>query len=122
MACQNVRMCIYVYFNVQYETSETIYQDQDLPSTDSLDLWAGIGEADADPKVDLYAALGYDRADFSSDCNEQSSNWECISGTCTCWVTKGVAFVGGACLDYDKTSMTEYSRTTAETAMVSLFK
>ena len=88
-----------------------------LPSTESLDTWAGIGETDADQKVDLYAALGYDQWDFQP-CSQQSANWKCEHGQCGCWSTKGVAFVGGACKDYSKTSFTEYSKTTAETAMV----
>ena len=104
---------------LQWDNSETIYKNQDLPSTESLDTWAGIGETDADQKVDLYAALGYDQWDFQP-CSQQSANWKCEHGQCGCWSTKGVAFVGGACKDYSKTSFTEYSKTTAETAMVNM--
>ena len=101
----------------KYDHSETIYQDRELPSSDSLATWAGIGETDADAKVDLYAAFGYDAKDFM-ECNAQRPGAQCDARGCTCWSTKGVAYVGGACTDYLKTSMNEYSLTTAETALV----
>ena len=75
---------------------------------------------DADPKVDLYAAFGYDQKDFM-ECNAQRPGAECDAQGCTCWSTKGVAYVGGACKDFSKTSMNEYSPTTAETAMASVY-
>ena len=69
-----------------------------MPSTDYLNDWSEIGEKDADQKVDLYVAFGKD-PDY--------------------WGTVGLAWVGGACEPYHKTSMNEHRNTPAETAMVS---
>ena len=68
-----------------------------MPSTNSLEAWSKIGQEDADPKVDLYAAFGKDPE---------------------YWGTVGLAWVGGACNDYIKTSMNEYRNTPGETASV----
>jgi hypothetical protein len=98
----------------KWDNSEAIYQNRDLPSTDSLDTWAGMMETeDADPKVDLYAVFGYDQWDFQP-CTASSANYR---GNGQCVSTKGVGFVGTACKDYSKISFNEYSKTTAETAM-----
>jgi len=81
----------------KYDVTETIYKNQDMPSTNSLEAWSKIGQEDADPKVDLYAAFGKDPE---------------------YWGTVGLAWVGGACNDYIKTSMNEYRNTPGETASV----
>ena len=70
-----------------------------MPNTNSLNDWSQIGQDDADPKVDLYCAFGKDPE---------------------YWGTVGLAWVGGACNDYTKTSMNEYRNTPAETAMVKI--
>ena len=70
-----------------------------MPSTDSLDAWSAIGQSDADPKVDLYAAFGKDPQYYG---------------------TVGLAWVGGACNKYIKTSFNEWRKTPVETAMVRL--
>ena len=104
-----------LYF--KWDNSEAIYKNRDLPSTDSLDTWAGMMETeDADPKVDLYAVFGYDQWDFQP-CTTSSANYR---GNGQCVSTKGVGFVGTACKDYSKISFNEYSKTTAETAMVNM--
>ena len=78
---------------------ESIYKDKDMPSTDHLEAWSKIGQEDADPRVDLYACFGYDPPQYGMS-------------------TVGLAWVGGACNDYIKTSMNEHRPTPAETAMV----
>jgi hypothetical protein len=70
-----------------------------MPSTDYLNAWSDIGKDDADPKVDLYAAFGYDPPQPGMS-------------------TVGLAWVGGACNDRIKTSMNEHRGSPAETAMV----
>ena len=82
---------------LQYDTSETIYKNKNYPSTDYLDTWAQIGQDDADPKVDLYAAFGKDPS---------------------YWGTVGLAYVGGACNDFIKTSFNEWRKTPSATAGV----
>lgn len=81
----------------KYDTSETIYKDEEYPSTDYLETWSAIGQADADDKVDLYATFGKDPS---------------------YWGTVGLAWVGGACNDYIKTSFNEWRATATENAMV----
>ena len=68
-----------------------------MPTTDFLDAWSEIGQKDADPKIDLYIAFGKDPVMHGS---------------------VGLAWTGGACKNYHKTSFNEWRRTPAETAMV----
>jgi hypothetical protein len=70
-----------------------------MPSTDYLEAWSNIGQQDADSKVDLYAAFGYDPPQYGMS-------------------TVGLAWVGGACNDRIKTSMNEHRNTPTETALV----
>ena len=72
-----------------------------MPTTDFLEAWSEIGQKDADPKIDLYIAFGKDPQ---------------MHGTV------GLAWTGGACKDYHKTSFNEYRRTPAQTAMVYIMK
>merc|ERR1719216_530151 len=81
----------------KYDKSETIYKNANYPSTDYLDTWSQIGKDDGDKKVDLYCAFGKDSSYYG---------------------TVGLAWVGGACNDYIKTSFNEYRNTPSETAMV----
>jgi hypothetical protein len=46
----------------KYDNSETIFQNVYWPSTDNLEKAAEVGQADADPKVDLYTWFGKDSA------------------------------------------------------------
>ena len=103
-------------YHFKWDHDETLYKNRDLGSSDNLHTWAGIGQTDADPKVDLYAALGYDKWDWEP-CTAASKNWK---GNGRCVMKKGVAFLGGACMKYDQTSFTEYEKTPAETAMVNI--
>ena len=59
--------------------------------------WSQIGEDDNDDRVDLYAAFGKDSSYYG---------------------TVGVAWVGGACTGYYKTSFNEYRDTASENAYV----
>ena len=68
-----------------------------MPNTDSLKAWSKIGKQDADPKVDLYVCFGRGPSYYG---------------------TVGLAWVGGACNDFLKTSMNEWRKTPAETASV----
>ena len=68
-----------------------------MPNTKFLEAWSAIGQQDADPKVDLYIAFGRDSEYYG---------------------TVGLAWTGGACSSYHKTSMNEWRRTPAETATV----
>ena len=88
------------FFLIKYDLDESIYEDRDLPSTDSLEAWSKIGKEDADRKIDLYIAFGKDSEYYG---------------------TVGEAWVGGACTPYDMTSMNEWRRTPVETAMASKF-
>jgi len=81
----------------KYDKSETIYKNANYPSTDYLDTWSQIGKDDGDKKVDLYCAFGKDSSYYG---------------------TVGLAWVGGACNDYIKTSFNEYRNTQSETGMV----
>jgi len=81
----------------KYDKSETIYKNANYPSTDYLDTWSQIGKDDGDKKVDLYCAFGKDSSYYG---------------------TVGLAWVGGACNDYIKTSFNEYRNTESETGMV----
>ena len=100
MLIQALCWLILVSFLIKYDLDESIYENRDLPNTDSLDAWSKIGQEDADPKIDLYIAFGKD------------SEY---------WGTVGLAWVGGACSPYLKTSMNEWRRTPVETAMASKF-
>ena len=84
-----------------------------MPSTDYLKQWSQIGQEDADDRVDLYVAFGYDEKDHS--CDPSSPNWT-GSG---CSFTTGLAYVGGACTDEIKNSMNEWSDSPAKTGLVS---
>ena len=84
----------------KYDKSETIYKNANYPSTDYLDTWSQIGKDDGDKKVDLYCAFGKDSSYYG---------------------TVGLAWVGGACNDYIKTSFNEYRNTPSETGMVDIF-
>ena len=101
-------------FCLQYDLSEAIYKDDSMPSTDYLKQWSQIGQADADDRVDLYVAFGYDEKDHS--CDPSSPNWT-GSG---CSFTTGLAYVGGACTDEIKNSMNEWSDSPAKTGLVSV--
>merc|ERR1712018_384537 len=81
----------------KYDNAETIYKNQNLPSTDSLGTWAQYGVEDGDAKVDLYCAFGKDSSYYG---------------------TVGLAYVGGACNKQWKTSFNEWRKTPSETAMV----
>jgi len=81
----------------KYDTTETIYKDLNLPSTDYLNNWSQYGQDDADSKVDLYVAFGKDSEYYG---------------------TVGLAWVGGACNKFIKTSFNEYRNTPSESAMV----
>ena len=65
-----------------------------------MDTWSQIGKDDGDKKVDLYVTFGKDSSYYG---------------------TVGLAWVGGACNDYIKTSFNEYRNTPSETAMVNTF-
>ena len=84
----------------QYDKSESIHKNANYPSTDYLDTWSQIGKDDGDKKVDLYVTFGKDSSYYG---------------------TVGLAWVGGACNDYIKTSFNEYRNTPSETAMVNTF-
>jgi len=81
----------------KYDTSETLFKNLRLPSTDYLNNWSQYGKEDNDAKVDLYAAFGKDSEYYG---------------------TVGLAWVGGACREHDKTSFNEWRKTPVETAMV----
>jgi len=81
----------------KYDKSESIHKNANYPSTDYLDTWSQIGKDDGDKKVDLYVTFGKDSSYYG---------------------TVGLAWVGGACNDYIKTSFNEYRNTPSETAMV----
>jgi len=81
----------------KYDVSETIYKNANYPSTDYLKTWSQIGKDDGDKKVDLYVAFGKDSSYYG---------------------TVGLAWVGGACNDFIKTSFNEYRNSPSETAMV----
>ena len=85
--------------HLQYDTSETLFQDVDWPSTEYLSQAADVGQADADDKVDLYAWFGRDPEYYG---------------------TVGLAYVGGACNDFIKTSFNEWRKTATETAWVKI--
>ena len=63
---------------------------------------ADVSVADADPKVDLYTWFGNDPDYYGGEV--------------------GLAFLGGCCKDYSKTSFIEWRKTTVETAGVNLYK
>ena len=83
----------------QYDASETLFQNEYWPSTDHLTTAAGVGQADADDKVDLYAWFGKDSEYYG---------------------TVGLAYVGGACTDFIKTSFNEWRSTPTQTAWVKI--
>ena len=62
-----------------------------------MKTWSQIGKDDGDKKVDLYVAFGKDSSYYG---------------------TVGLAWVGGACNDFIKTSFNEYRNSPSETAMV----
>jgi len=95
----------------KYDLSEAIYKDASMPSTDFLTQWSQIGQEDADDRVDLYVAFGYDEKDHS--CDPSSPNWT-GSG---CSFTTGLAYVGGACTDGIRNSMNEWSDSPASTGL-----
>ena len=111
LRCQIVLRYSFNY--LQYDLSEAIYKDASMPSTDFLTQWSQIGQEDADDRVDLYVAFGYDEKDHS--CDPSSPNWT-GSG---CSFTTGLAYVGGACTDEIKNSMNEWSDSPAKTGLVS---
>ena len=65
-----------------------------------MKTWSQIGKDDGDKKVDLYVAFGKDSSYYG---------------------TVGLAWVGGACNDFIKTSFNEYRNSPSETAMVISF-
>ena len=67
-----------------------------------MDTWCTIGQTDADDRVDVYAAFGYD---------------PCTAGSCTV----GLAYTGTACTSYYKTSFNEYQGTATEDAYVNTY-
>ena len=69
------------------------------PSTESLDAASKAGWEDNDPTTDLYAWFGKDPSYYG---------------------TVGLAWLGGACNDYLKTSFNEWRKTPAETAGVEI--
>ena len=66
-----------------------------------MNNWSQYGKEDNDAKVDLYAAFGKDSEYYG---------------------TVGLAWVGGACREHDKTSFNEWRKTPVETAMVKIYK
>ena len=65
-----------------------------------MKTWSQIGKDDGDKKVDLYVAFGKDSSYYG---------------------TVGLAWVGGACNDFIKTSFNEYRNSPSETAMVFIY-
>ena len=65
-----------------------------------MKTWSQIGKDDGDKKVDLYVAFGKDSSYYG---------------------TVGLAWVGGACNDFIKTSFNEYRNSPSETAMVMIY-
>ena len=88
---------IQTYLSSQYDKAKTIFKNVDWPSTDNLKDASKAGWEDNDDTVDLYAWFGKDPEYYG---------------------TVGLAWVGGACNDYIKTSFNEYRNTPVATAMV----
>ena len=87
------------YLSLQYDKSKTIFKDVSWPSTDNLDAASKAGWDDNDPAIDLYAWFGKDPSYYG---------------------TVGLAWTGGACSPYVKTSFNEWRKTPAETAGVKI--